>query len=34
LQLQPLIGGVPPEVAWPYLRIVTDIVMPEVTSTA
>ncbi len=34
LQLQPLIGGVPPEVAWPYLRIVTDVVMPQVTSTA
>jgi hypothetical protein len=30
LQLQPLVGGVPPEVAWPYLRTVTDVVMPEV----
>jgi alkanesulfonate monooxygenase SsuD/methylene tetrahydromethanopterin reductase-like flavin-dependent oxidoreductase (luciferase family) len=30
LQLQPLVGGVPPEVAWPYLRTVTDVVMPAV----
>ncbi len=28
LQLQPLAGGLPPETAWPYLRIVTDEVMP------
>jgi alkanesulfonate monooxygenase SsuD/methylene tetrahydromethanopterin reductase-like flavin-dependent oxidoreductase (luciferase family) len=31
LQLHPLIGGLPPEVAWRYLRTVTDEVMPEVT---
>jgi alkanesulfonate monooxygenase SsuD/methylene tetrahydromethanopterin reductase-like flavin-dependent oxidoreductase (luciferase family) len=31
LQLHPLIGGLPPEVAWRYLRTVTDQVMPEVT---
>ena len=34
LQLHPLIGGLPPEVAWPYLRTVTDVVMPEATSAA
>jgi alkanesulfonate monooxygenase SsuD/methylene tetrahydromethanopterin reductase-like flavin-dependent oxidoreductase (luciferase family) len=28
LQLQPLVGGLPPETAWRYLRIVTDEVMP------
>ena len=28
LALQPLAGGVPPDVAWKYLRIVTDEVMP------
>jgi len=28
LALQPLAGGVPPEVAWRYLRTVTDDVMP------
>ncbi len=30
LALQPLVGGLPPEVAWRYLRIVTDDVMPQV----
>jgi hypothetical protein len=29
--MHPLIGGLPPEVAWRYLRTVTDQVMPEVT---
>lgn len=29
LQLQPLVGGLPPEIAWPYLRRVTDEVMPS-----
>jgi alkanesulfonate monooxygenase SsuD/methylene tetrahydromethanopterin reductase-like flavin-dependent oxidoreductase (luciferase family) len=29
LQLQPLVGGLPPEIAWPYLRRVTDVVMPS-----
>lgn len=29
LPLQPLAGGVPPEIAWRYLRIVTDAVMPR-----
>jgi len=29
LPLQPLAGGLPPETAWQYLRIVTDEVMPE-----
>jgi len=28
LQLQPLVGGLPPDLAWPYLRRVTDDVMP------
>jgi alkanesulfonate monooxygenase SsuD/methylene tetrahydromethanopterin reductase-like flavin-dependent oxidoreductase (luciferase family) len=32
LPLQPLIGGLPPEVAWPYLRTVTDVVMPAVST--
>jgi alkanesulfonate monooxygenase SsuD/methylene tetrahydromethanopterin reductase-like flavin-dependent oxidoreductase (luciferase family) len=30
LQLQPLVGGLPPEIAWRYLRTVTDEVMPKV----
>jgi hypothetical protein len=34
LQLHPLIGGLAPEVAWRYLRTVTDVVMPEVTAGA
>ncbi|MGI9576634.1 MAG: LLM class flavin-dependent oxidoreductase [Microthrixaceae bacterium] len=29
LQLQPLVGGLPPRVAWRYLRTVTDEVMPK-----
>jgi alkanesulfonate monooxygenase SsuD/methylene tetrahydromethanopterin reductase-like flavin-dependent oxidoreductase (luciferase family) len=29
LQLQPLAGGLPPEIAWRYLRTVTDEVMPR-----
>ena len=29
LQLQPLVGGLPPEIAWRYLRTVTDEVMPH-----
>ena len=32
LSLQPLAGGVPPEIAWPYFRTVTDVVMPAATS--
>ena len=31
LQLQPLVGGLPPEIAWRYLRTVTDEVMPRLT---
>jgi alkanesulfonate monooxygenase SsuD/methylene tetrahydromethanopterin reductase-like flavin-dependent oxidoreductase (luciferase family) len=34
LQLHPLIGGLPPAVAWRYLRTVTDVVMPRVTGAA
>jgi alkanesulfonate monooxygenase SsuD/methylene tetrahydromethanopterin reductase-like flavin-dependent oxidoreductase (luciferase family) len=29
LQLQPLVGGLPPETAWRYLRTVTDQVVPR-----
>ena len=29
LQLHPLIGGLPPETAWRYLRVVTDDVVPQ-----
>jgi len=28
LPLHPLVGGLPPDVAWRYLRTVTDVVMP------
>ena len=30
LALHPLVGGLPPEIAWRYLRTVTDEVMPRV----
>ena len=30
LQLHPLIGGLPPELAWTYLRRVVEDVMPQV----
>jgi len=30
LPLHPLIGGLPPEVAWRYLRTVSDVVMPSI----
>lgn len=30
LQLHPLIGGLTPDVAWRYLRTVTDVVMPAI----
>jgi hypothetical protein len=32
LQLHPLIGGLPPEVAWRYLRTVVERVMPAVSA--
>lgn len=32
LSLQPLVGGVPPEIAWPYLRRVGQEVLPLATS--
>ncbi len=32
LQLHPLIGGLPPEIGWHYLRTVVDQVMPAVTA--
>jgi alkanesulfonate monooxygenase SsuD/methylene tetrahydromethanopterin reductase-like flavin-dependent oxidoreductase (luciferase family) len=28
LALHPLVGGLPPEIAWPYLKTVTDVVLP------
>jgi hypothetical protein len=31
LGLHPIVGGLPPEVAWPYLRRVADEVMPAVS---
>lgn len=31
LVLHPLVGGLPPDVAWRYLRTVADEVMPRVT---
>lgn len=34
LLLQPLVGGLPPHIAWRYLRIVTDDVMPRVEGRA
>jgi alkanesulfonate monooxygenase SsuD/methylene tetrahydromethanopterin reductase-like flavin-dependent oxidoreductase (luciferase family) len=33
LPLQPLVGGLPPEIAWPYLRTVTDVVRQHSEST-
>jgi alkanesulfonate monooxygenase SsuD/methylene tetrahydromethanopterin reductase-like flavin-dependent oxidoreductase (luciferase family) len=32
LQLHPLIGGLPPEIAWRYLKTVTDVVMPALAT--
>ena len=32
LNLAPLCGGLPPEVAWPYLKRVGDAVLPEALS--
>jgi alkanesulfonate monooxygenase SsuD/methylene tetrahydromethanopterin reductase-like flavin-dependent oxidoreductase (luciferase family) len=32
LNLAPLCGGLPPEVAWPYLKLVGDVVLPEALS--
>jgi luciferase-like monooxygenase len=32
LHLAPLCGGLPPEVAWPYLKRVGDVVLPEALS--
>lgn len=31
LQLHPLVGGLPPEVAWRHLRLVVDEVLPKVS---
>jgi alkanesulfonate monooxygenase SsuD/methylene tetrahydromethanopterin reductase-like flavin-dependent oxidoreductase (luciferase family) len=32
LNLAPLCGGLPPEVAWPYLKLVGEVVLPEALS--
>jgi alkanesulfonate monooxygenase SsuD/methylene tetrahydromethanopterin reductase-like flavin-dependent oxidoreductase (luciferase family) len=32
LPLQPLVGGLPPDIAWRYLRTVTDEAMPRLTA--
>jgi hypothetical protein len=29
LNLSPVCGGLPPELAWPYLKRVGEVVMPE-----
>jgi alkanesulfonate monooxygenase SsuD/methylene tetrahydromethanopterin reductase-like flavin-dependent oxidoreductase (luciferase family) len=34
LNLSPLCGGVPPDIAWPYLKRVGDVVLPEAERTA
>ncbi|MGP4053620.1 LLM class flavin-dependent oxidoreductase [Mycobacterium sp. 4D054] len=34
LNLAPLCGGLPPEIAWPYLRRVAEVVLPEVSAAA
>jgi alkanesulfonate monooxygenase SsuD/methylene tetrahydromethanopterin reductase-like flavin-dependent oxidoreductase (luciferase family) len=33
LNLSPLCGGVPPDIAWPYLKRVGDVVLPEAART-
>jgi hypothetical protein len=34
LSLSPLCGGVPPDIAWPYLKRVGEVVLPEAARTA
>jgi hypothetical protein len=34
LTLSPLCGGLPPEVAWPYLKRVGEVVVPEAARSA
>jgi hypothetical protein len=34
LNLSPLCGGVPPDIAWPYLKRVGDVVLSEAARTA
>jgi alkanesulfonate monooxygenase SsuD/methylene tetrahydromethanopterin reductase-like flavin-dependent oxidoreductase (luciferase family) len=34
LALSPLCGGVPPEVAWPYLKRVGEVVLPEAAGSS
>ena len=33
LQLHPLVGGLPPQMAWPYLETVVDKVLPALGGT-
>jgi hypothetical protein len=33
LNLAPLCGGLPPNIAWPYLKRVADVVLPEAGRT-
>jgi hypothetical protein len=32
LNLSPLCGGLPPEIAWPYLKRVGEVVLPQALS--
>ena len=34
LNLSPLCGGLPPEIAWPYLKRVGEVVLPEARGAA
>jgi hypothetical protein len=34
LNLSPLCGGLPPEIAWPYLKRVGEVVLPEARQAA
>jgi len=34
LKLSPLCGGLPPDIAWPYLKRVGEVVLPAVAKTA
>jgi len=34
LAMSPLCGGLPPEIAWPYLKRVGEVVLPEASGTS
>ena len=34
LNLSPLCGGLPPDIAWPYLKRVGDVVLPEAAGSS